>query len=531
MFEILIKGGTILNGTGKPGYTADIAIAGERIVDIGNFPQEAATRCIHAAGLMISPGFVDIHSHTDISLFVNPRAESKIRQGITTEISGNCGATPFPYDKTRIAGTQKVLARYGLELDWLTCGEFLTRLEKQGIGINYATYVGQGNVRSAVMGEDDREPTADEMKRMQDEVRKAMEEGAFGLSTGLIYPPGSFAKTSEIVELAKTAAQYGGIYSTHMRSEGKYLLEAIEEAITICRDGGIPVQIAHLKVSGNRNWGKAKLAIEKIAKARNAGLPVSADRYTYIASATGLDSLIPLWAQDGGTDAMLARLRDPATRTQIIKEMIENIGEESGWEDTLVSNVVTQPNKRFEGKNIKEIAELRNQDITEAICDLLLEEEGQVSAIFFSMNDEETDFILSQPFVSIGTDAGAKAPYGLMSEGKPHPRAYGTFPRALAYYCREKKLFSLPEAIRKMTWANAEKVGLIDRGKIEQGKFADIVIFNAETVQDTATFLDPHQFPKGIEFVIVNGKITVEKGGHTGVLSGKVLRKQRLTVT
>jgi N-acyl-D-amino-acid deacylase len=413
-----------------------------------------------------------------------------------------------------------------LELDWLTCGEFLSRLERQGIGINYATFVGQGNIRSAVMGEDDREPTAAEIKQMQDEVRKAMEEGAFGLSTGLIYPPGSFAKTPEIVELAKTAAKYGGIYSTHMRSEGKYLLEAIEEAITICRDGGIPLQISHLKVSGNRNWGKAKLAVEKIDAARKTGLPVSADRYTYIASATGLDSLIPMWALDGGNDAMLARLRDPEKRTQIIDDMVENIGEESGWEDTLVSNVVTQPNKRFEGKNIKEIAELRNQDITDAICDLLLEEEGQVSAIFFSMNNEETDYILSQSFVSIGTDAGAKAPYGLMSEGKPHPRAYGTFPRALAYYCREKKLFSLPEAIRKMTWVNAEKVGLTERGKISKGWLADLVIFNPESIQDIATFLDPHQFPKGIELVIVNGKVAVEKGGHTGILAGKVLRKQ-----
>jgi N-acyl-D-amino-acid deacylase len=526
MFDILIKDGEILDGTGKPGYIADIAISEDRIVDIGSFPQETATRFIHANGLTVTPGFVDIHSHTDISLFVNPRAESKIRQGITTEVSGNCGATPFPYDKNRISGTQKVLARYELELDWLTCGEFLARLEKQGIGINYATFVGQGNIRSAVMGEDDREPTSEEIKQMQNQVAKAMEEGAFGLSTGLIYPPGSFAKTQEIVELAKTAAKYGGIYSTHMRSEGKFLLEAIEEAITICRDGEIPLQISHLKVSGNRNWGKAKLAVEKIANARNAGLPVSADRYTYIASATGLDSLIPMWAQDGGNDAMLARLRDPEKRTRIIDEMVENIGEESGWEDTLVSNVVTEPNKRFEGKNLKEIAELRDQEITEAILDLLIEEEGQVSAIFFSMNEEETDYILSQPFVSIGTDAGAKAPYGLMSEGKPHPRAYGTFPRALAYYCREKKLFSLPEAVRKMTWVNAEKVGLTDRGKIGKGKYADLVIFNPATVTDTATFLDPHQFPKGIEFVIVNGKVTVEKGGHTGILAGKVLRKQ-----
>jgi N-acyl-D-amino-acid deacylase len=526
MFDIIIKGGEILDGTGNPGYIADIGITEDRIVDIGKFPKETAQRFIHATGLTVTPGFVDIHSHTDVSLFLNPRAESKIRQGITTEISGNCGSTPFPSGKNGLSGTKKWLTRHGLELDWATCGEFLARLEKQGIGLNYATYIGQGDIRSAVMGEDDREPTPEEIVLMQQEVAKAMEEGAFGLSTGLIYPPGSFAKTEEIVALSKIAAQYGGIYSTHMRSEGRYLLESIEEAITICKDGGIPVQIAHLKVSGNRNWGKAKFAIEKIAQARDAGLPVSADRYTYIASATGLDSLIPLWAHDGGNDAMLARLRDSETRMQITDAMLENIGEESGWEDTLISNVVTESNKPFEGKNLKEIAEIRNQDITEAILDLLIEEEGQVSAIFFSMNNTETDYILSQPFVSIGTDAGAKAPYGPMSEGKPHPRAYGTFPRALAYYCREKKLFSLPEAVRKMTWFNAEKVGLTDRGRIAKGFYADLVIFNPATITDTATFLEPHQFPKGIEFVIVNGKIAVEKGGHTGVLAGKVLRKR-----
>ena len=527
MFDILIKGGEILDGTGKPGYIADIGITGDRIVDIGNFPTESAQRVIHATGLTVTPGFIDIHSHTDVSLFVNPRAESKIRQGITTEISGNCGSTPFPCGKNGLSGTRKWLARYGLELDWSTCGEFLARLEKQGIGLNYATYIGQGNIRAAVMGEDDREPTAEEIALMQKEVAKAMEEGAFGLSTGLIYPPGSFAKTEEIVALSQIAAKYGGIYSTHMRSEGRFLLEAIEEAIIICKEGGIPVQIAHLKVSGNRNWGKAKFAVEKIAAARDSGLPVSADRYTYIASATGLDSLIPMWAQDGGNEAMLARLRDSETRIQITDEMLENIGEESGWEDTLISNVVTEPNKPFEGKNLKEIAQLRQQDITEAILDLLIEEEGQISAIFFSMNEEETDYILSQSFVSIGTDAGAKAPYGPMREGKPHPRAYGTFPRVLAYYCREKKLFSLPEAVRKMTGMNAEKVGLTDRGKIGKGLYADLVVFNPTAVTDTATFLDPHQFPKGIELVIVNGKITVEKGGHTGVLAGKVLRKKR----
>ncbi|MCX7919052.1 MAG: D-aminoacylase [bacterium] len=526
MLDVIIKNGQILDGTGNPGYIADIGIIGDRIVEIGNLPNAAGARVIHATGLTVSSGFIDIHSHTDVELLVNARAESKIRQGITTEVSGNCGSTPFPYGRNGLTGTKKWLARYGLELDWSTCGEFLERLEKQGIGINYATYIGQGNIRAAVMGEDDRKPTAEEIALMQNEVAKAMEEGAFGLSTGLIYPPGSFATTEEIVELAKIAAQYGGIYSTHMRSEGKFLLEAIEEAITICKHAGIPVQIAHLKVSGNRNWGKAKFAIEKIAIARNNLLPVSADRYPYIASATGLDSLIPLWAHNGGMDALLSRLRDPETRSQIADEMLENIGEESGWEDTIISSVVTEANKPFEGKNLKEIAAMRNQDITETIFDLLIEEEGQISAIFFSMNEEETDYILSQPFVSIGTDAGAKAPYGPLSEGKPHPRAYGTFPRAIAVYCREKKLFALPELIRKMTLFNAEKIGLVERGKIQRGYYADIVVFDAAKITDTATFLDPHQFPKGIELVMVNGKIVVEKGGHTGILAGKVLRKR-----
>lgn len=524
MLDILIKNGTIVDGTGTPSYCADLGICDEKIVKIGKLNDLQAKKVIDASGLIITPGFIDIHSHTDTSLLLDSRAISKLKQGVTTELSGNCGYTPFPVNDRCAYLERKWLERHNCTWDWHHIDEFLTRLEKKGIAINYATLVGHGSIRQYVMGDEMRDPTDTELNLMSKEVARAMEAGAFGLSTGLIYPPGCYAKTKEIIALAKVASKYNGIYTTHLRSEGKFLIEAIEEAINISKKANILVQISHLKVAGRKNWGKASCAIEVIERAQKENVSVFADRYPYSASSSGLDSLLPSWTQAGGVSKLLERLKDQKTRKEIKKEMEANIGEESGWEDTLIVNSGNQKHRDYIGKCLAEIARERQQEIADTVFDLLLEAEGEVSAIFFSMDEKETELILAQSWISIGSDSAARAPDGPLSEGKPHPRSYGTFPRVISYYCRERKIFSLEEAVKKMTWANAQRMGLSDRGKVAENYIADLVIFDLEKIKDNATYTEPHQFPSGIEYVIVNGKIVVDKGNYTGILAGKVLR-------
>ncbi len=525
---MLITNGKVLDGTGNPWFWADIGINNGKIEFIGKAKSFDAKVVIDAEGLIVSPGFIDIHSHSDFTVLVDPRAMSKIMQGVTTEVVGNCGSSAAPMNDFLRDYREKYLKPMlgeELILDWETMDEYFKRLEANGIAVNIASYVGHGTVRACVMGFDDREPTSSELEEMKELVAKAMEDGAVGLSTGLIYTPGCYAKTEEIIELAKVAAEYNGIYASHIRGEGDTLLEAVKEAIRIGREASIPVEISHFKASGKRNWGKVKDAIKMIIEARRKGIDVTADQYPYIASSTGLVALLPKWAREGGAEKIIERLKDQNIRSKIREEMIEtySLRGEDYWDRVVISQA--DKHTEFEGKSISEIAKLLGKSPVNAVLDLLLEEETLVRMVSFGMCEEDVETVMKIPWVMVGSDGRAVSPTGALGKGKPHPRYYGTFPRVLGRYVREKGIISLEMAIRKMTYLPAWRLGFRDRGIIREGAWADIVIFDPDEITDKATFTDPHQFPVGIEYVIVNGEVVVNRGKHTGKLPGRVLRK------
>lgn len=516
MYDLIIKAGTVIDGTGSTGYKADVAIAGDAIAAIGDIPADSAASEINAEGKMVCPGFIDIHTHTDFSLLINPQAESKIRQGITTEIGGNCGGSIAPLGKKQVQESQKALKKYDIEVNWRDIGGFFERLEDTKIGINFGTHVGNGTIRAAVVGLDERKATEAEMEKMKAEVAKAMRQGAMGLSTGLIYTPSLYADTDEIVELAKVAAQYKGIYASHIRGEGATLFEAIEEAVIIAERAQISTEIAHFKASGEKSWGKAERALEMIDEARQRGLDVTADRYPYLAGSTGLTYLLPTWIKDGGAKKMVERLKDPEISDKIKVDLnaTANAGTDY-WNSVLLCT---------DGSTIAEAAKKRDMEPADFVCQFLIEKKGSVSICHFCMCQEDTNLIIKHPQVMIASDSSAKAPYGELGKGKPHPRGYGTFPRAIQEYARERKLVSLPEMIRKMTSMPADKLGLTRRGRLKEGNYADICILDYENVRDNATYANPHQYPDGIEYVLVNGQTVIEKGEHTGSFPGKVIR-------
>jgi N-acyl-D-amino-acid deacylase len=516
MFDLIIRSGTVIDGTGTNGYKADIAIKDNNIIAIGELPVNSAGTEIQADGKIVSPGFIDIHTHTDFSLLINPKAESKIYQGVTTEIGGNCGGSIAPIGENSIKSEREFLKKYGIDLDWRDMGEFLTKLEEKKIGINYATFVGNGTVRSLVIGLDERRPTEAELEKMKAEVAKAMRQGAMGLSTGLIYTPSLYADIDEITELAKVAAKYNGIYASHIRGEGATLFDAIQEATSIGERANIGVQIAHLKASGPKNWGKATRALEMIDEARNRGIDVTADRYPYLAGSTGLTAFFPVWSKDGGTEKLLERLNNPEISSKIKSDLNSLLEETPDYWDRIVLCT--------DGSTVTEASKKRNMEPADFVCQYLIEHKGSVSICQFSMCQEDTNLILSHPQVMIGSDSSAKSPHGKLGEGKPHPRAYGTFPRAIQEYVRERKIVELPEMIRKMTLMPATRMGLTRRGQIKVGNYADICIFDYENIKDNATYAQPHQFPCGIEYVLVNGQVVIAGGKHTGNLPGKVIR-------
>lgn len=516
MHDLIIKAGTVIEGTGSAERKADVAITGDTIKAIGELPNGAAISEINAEGKIVCPGFIDIHTHTDTSLLVNPRAESKIHQGVTTEIGGNCGGSIAPIGKNTLKQVQESVKKYGIEVDWRDMDEFLAKLEQMKIGINYATYVGNGTVRSLVMGFGERKPTEAEMKKMKAEVHKAMSQGAMGLSTGLIYTPSLYADTAEILELAKIASQHNGIYASHIRGEDSTLFEAIQEAITIGEKAQIGVQIAHLKASGEKNWGKAARALEMIDEARNRGVDVTADRYPYLAGSTGMDFLLPTWVKDGGKEMMIQRLKEPQTCSRI-KSHLNSLAKETQdyWDKIILCT---------DGSTIAEASKKRDMEPVDFICQFLIENAGNISICHFSMCQEDTDLIIKHPQVMIASDSSARAPYGKLRTGKPHPRGYGTFPRAVQEYVKERKVVDLPEMIRKMTSMPAVRMGLMRRGQIKEGYYADICVFNYDTIKDNASYAQPHQYPSGIEYVLVNGQVVISRGKHTGSLPGKVIR-------
>jgi len=530
LYDLICRNGVVADGTGGPLFPADVAIARDRIAAVGKL-DAAAARVIDASGMVIAPGFVDIHSHTDVGLLANPPAESKLTQGITTEVGGNCGTSPGPcLDESVREELRQLRADMEVSEDWTTLGEFLLILETHGIAVNYATYVGHSNVRSAVVGLADVAASPGQIEEMRELVDQAMREGAIGISSGLIYAPSCYGDTDELAALAEAARPCGGIYASHIRNEREGLLDAVAEAIEVGRRSGAAVQIAHHKACGRNNRGKVKDSLEMIGVARRQGVNVTVDQYPYIASATSLSAIIPRWAHDGGPQALLERLKSPDRRAEIAQWLrdasapggpVELAG---GWPSVVVSSVKTEANKDFEGKHIGQVAELAGKEAVEALLDLLIEEELAVAMVHFTQCEEDVRTVLASSHSMFGTDASARARSGPLSKGKPHPRAYGTFPRILARYVREEGVLDLPTAIMKMTSIPAAKAGLDHRGRIAPGWFADIVVFDPESIEDRATYADPHQVSAGIAYVIVNGEVAAEAGEVTGTRSGRVLR-------
>lgn len=521
-FDLIIKNGTVIDGIGNKSYRADIGILGEYIKKIGNLQSASSSSVIDAADRIVSPGFIDIHTHTDTEILINPKAESKIRQGVTTELGGNCGSAPFPMKQPISESAKRQAERNGITVDWTDLKGFHSAVESKGTALNHATLIGQGTVRSFVMGDDQREPTPEELESMKRIVAEAMEHGAFGISSGLEYTPSGFADTAELIELCKIVSRYGGFYATHMRSEDETVLEAVGEAIHIAEAANLPLQIAHFKAVGSNNWWKIPKMFDLVERAAGRGLSVTVDRYPYIAFSTGLSIIFPQWALDGGMSKLIARLNDKEIRQSMKAETLKKVAG-YGWEKIVISNVQKENNQDLIGKNIRESAVAVNADPYEFACDLIVDEGRDVSHIGFGMSEETTEAVLKHPLAMLGSDGSSLAPYGPLSEGKPHPRNYGAFPRFLGYYVRERKILSLPQAIKKITSMPAARLGLRDRGSIRPGKYADIVIFDRANIVDKATFIDPHQYPVGIDYVIVNGTIVVDHGKHTEKLPGKVL--------
>ena len=529
MFDLIIKNGKVIDGTGNTWFKADVGINGQIISAIGGLSAEKASEIIDASGLMVSPGFIDMHSHSDLVLLVNPKAESKIRQGITTEVIGNCGGSAAPLNdlmKAEIRKTEPLIGEAKLQLDWSTMKDYLNRLGRQGVAVNVVPLVGHANLRVCTMGFVDRAPTKRELEEMKRRLAQAMEEGAFGMSTGLIYPPGCYAETDELVELSRVVANYGGIYASHIRDEGEKLLKSVKEAIEIGEEAGLPVEISHHKAEEKANWGQVKQSLKMIEDVRGRGIDITCDVYPYVASSTVLSAELPQWAYERGTEKLVQRLTDAETRDRLSREMREESPDRASllgadiWDVTQIARYKNHTD--LEGKTISEIAQTKHMDPIELVFDLLIDDPA-ISVVCFLMCEDDVCTILRHPVSMIGTDGWAVAPYGVLGEGKPHPRSYGSFPRVLGKYVREEKILTLENAIQKMTSLPAQKLGLRDRGIITEGLSADITIFNPETITDRATFQNPHQYPDGIEYVIVNGKIAVRERRHTGALAGRVI--------
>jgi len=526
MFDAVIRNAYIVDGTGNPWFEADIGIKSGKISEIGNLDFEDADRIINAKELMVCPGFIDMHSHSEYSLLANSKAESKIKQGVTTEVNGNCGDSPAPIEGMTAEAAEEA-KEYKLNMDWSTLAEYLDKLERQGISLNVAQLVGHGTIRIAVMGHENRPPTREELNKMKELVAQAMEDGAFGMSTGLYYLPGGFADTAEVIELCKVVTKYGGIYTSHIRGEGDPLIEAVTETIEIGEKANIPVQISHHKACGIENWGNVKKTLRMMEEARSRGLDITCDVYPYTACGADLISMIPNWAHEGGVNKLRERLRDSKIRERVKKEMSEGL---PGWESSVkqsgwgrIKVIGWKEHKEFEGKTLAEIADLEGVDAFNLTFDLIMKKESP-ELVDLAMTEKDVCTVIKHPLSMVGSDGWALAPYGVLGESKTHPRSYGTFPRILRKYVREDKVLTIENAIRKMTSLPAQKLGLRDRGTLREGMWADVVVFDPKRIADVATYENPHRYPEGIEHVLVNGEIVVDGGEHTGAPPGKVLR-------
>lgn len=525
-FDLVILGGHVYDGTGSEAVDADIGIIGDSIAKLGKIPASRGKKVLDARNLSVCPGFIDTHDHSDTNLLYNPKAESHIRQGITTAVSGNCGSSPFPVSDEIFEESRAALKQdYELDWNWRDIKGFFARLEESGLAFNYATFVGQGTIRGAAMGFNDRPPKPDELQRMKAMVAESVGNGALGLSSGLEYAPGSFAQPDEVAELCQAAVEKGGLYATHMRDEGDQLLEALEETLSVARRTGISLQISHFKVAYARNWHKIDEALARIDRALAEGIDVFCDRYPYIAGSTGFSSFnFPLWALQGTTAEFLERLKNPTLESRLRSYVSEREQKLGSWDKVLISSVASEKNRSLEGKTVLQGMQESGKDAFEFMRDLVIEENNRVGQIIFMMSEDNLKRILAHPRVGVGCDGSAMAPYGKLGQGKPHPRSYGTFPRVLGKYIREEKILPLPQMIQKMTSMPADKFKFKRRGRLQYGNYADIVIFDQDRVADQATWSQPHQYPIGIEHVIVNGEVVIENAEHLGALPGRILK-------
>ncbi len=524
--DLLVAGGLVYDGSGGPPVRMDVGVSGGAIRALGRIRRARATAVIEADGLVVAPGFIDVHDHTDTNILVNPKAESAVRQGVTTLICGQCGGSPFPLTGEGLAEMRRELQEeFGLDADWTDIRGFLRRIEQGGTAINFATFVGHGTVRAAAMGYDARAARPEELDKMKALVAEAMAGGALGLSSGLEYTPGSFAPTEELVELSRVAAASGGVYATHMRNEDVQVLEAVDEAIRIAREAAIRLQISHLKICHAAYWPKIDALLAKLEAARQAGIDLHSDRYPYIAGATTLALLFPLWSREGTTKDFVTRLANPALDGRLRAALAEKEKMIGSWDKVLITSVRSDKNRPVEGLNVVEASSRAQKPPYEFMRDLLIEENGGVEMVDFYGSEDILKRILALPYVGIGADSAAVAPYGPLSKGKPHPRFYGTFPRVLGKYVRGEKIVPLEEMIRKMTSLPAAHMGFVRRGQIKAGWAADLCVFDADRVIDKSTYKEPAVYPEGIRKVIVNGQLVVDDGAHTGKLPGKVLRK------
>jgi dihydroorotase/N-acyl-D-amino-acid deacylase len=534
-FDVVITNGHIVDGTGSPWYSADVGIRDGHIAAIGDLGGASAKRTFDAHGKIVAPGFIDMLGQSELTILVDPRLPSKIFQGITTEITGE-GNSVAPVNDAMLTADSATYEHYRINPDWRTLRQYFARLEKQGMGINLATYVGATSVRRMVLGDAKVQPNPEQLEQMKGLVRDAMRDGAVGVSTSLQYSPAPYAKTDELIALAAEAAKFGGVYATHMRSESDGVLESIDEATQIGKEAHIPVEIWHLKAAGKSNWGKMPQIAERIDKARAAGTDVSANTYAYTAWFNTFSAFIPPWAHDGGDAQLVERLKDPAMRARIRKDMMtagqDSAGEawDNEWQEipgpeailiAVVQNKELQP---LQGKRLSEVAALWKEDAIDALCDLLIKDKVFTEVAVFGMDEPDVLLALKQPWMSVDNDSSGTSPEGLLGQEHPHPRAYGTFPRILRKYVREEKQLTLEDAIRKFTALPAQRMRLTDRGVLKQGMWADVVVFDPETITDKATFENPNQFSAGMEYVLVNGVPVVAEGKMTDALPGKVLR-------
>ena len=519
MTTLVIRGATVIDGSGAPGVRADVAVRDGRIAAIGAELPTAGAQVIDAKGKVVSPGFIDIHSHSDNTVFVNDAFESALHMGVTLVVCGNCGGSSAPVKGLAAEELDRALEVLDARRTWSTFAEYAQACDDARPAINLCSFVGHGTLRKCVMGAADRAPSRGELDDMKALLARAMDEGAIGLASGLIYPPSAYGTTDELAALCTVVAERGGLYASHIRNEGERLLEAVEENLEIGRRSNVRVQLSHHKASGPKNWGRVKRSTAKIEAAREAGLDVQADQYPYTASSTGLAVTIPNWVHEGGRLALCERLKDAAVRARIRDEYVET---GRNWDRIVIARARRRP--EYSGRTVAELAGEAGKDPLEWTCDALIEHEGDVAIVHHSMNEDDVRYVMAKPYVSIGSDSSANAPYGPLSFGKPHPRSYGTFPRVLGRYARDEQVVTLEDAVRKMTSLTAKHLRLAGRGEITIGAWADLVVFDPERVRDTATYEDPHRYPEGIEYVVVNGGVALEAGETAPERHGRFLR-------